>query len=72
MKRAVQHPGQEEVIDIGLVSERQLETFVPQSAGADAAGRDDVDVCTRRERLDRLDDLHVAGAPAKVRAEVAP
>ena len=70
MKRAVEHAGKDEVVDIRLVAERELEALVAKSTRADTTARGWFDVATLREQLDRIEDLHVARAAAKC-AEVA-
>ncbi len=47
MKRAVEHAGKDEVVDIRLVAERELEALVAKSARADTAARGWFDVATR-------------------------
>ena len=71
---AVEHPGENEVGDVGPRPERQLLGFVPVEAGPDAAR-----AVRRRERLaaaqagggmERVHDLDVPGATAKVWVEL--
>ena len=59
------------VVHVPAVAHRQLGSFVLRTAGSDAAGQTGVDNLAVGNGLDRVEHLHVAGAPAQVRAEVA-
>ncbi len=69
--RPVQHAGRAQVVDVGLVAEREVEALIAASARADAAERFERDRLALGEQFDRVEDLHVARATAQVRAEVA-
>jgi hypothetical protein len=67
---AVQHPGKFHVVDVGLVAQGQLSPLIPGGPGSDPAAqvglRDGLASPGSCRELDRVHDLHVAGAPAEV------
>ena len=69
-KRAVQHSGHLHVADERMVAERELDALVARAARADAPARvgprQRLAEARARRELDRVDDLHVAGAAAEV------
>ena len=69
--RAVQHAGRPQVVDVGLVAEREIEALIAAAARADTAERLQLGSLALREELDRVEDLDVTGAAAQVRAQVA-
>ena len=60
-----------EVVDVGLVAEREVGALVARPARTDAARRLDLRRFAARQQLDGVENLDVAGAPAQVRAEMA-
>ncbi len=72
-QRAVQHAGPGQIADEGPVAQRGLRGADARQRLADAAvgagRRDRLAALGRGEQLDRVDDLHVAGAAAQVPVE---
>ena len=70
-QRAVQQAGHPHVVDVVAVAEREFARFVLHAPAADAARQLGGRVVAPGDQLHRVEDLHVARAPAEVRAEVA-
>ena len=69
-ERPVEHPLRRQVVDERPVAEAQLACLVLGSAGAQPTQRQGHGHLAGRQRLDGVEDLHVARAPAQVGAEV--
>jgi hypothetical protein len=66
----VQHSGNTNVVHVSAVSERQIAGLVLHSRRADAAGLNRENGAIQRDRLDGIEDLHVAGATTEIRTEM--
>ena len=66
----VEQSGHAQVVDEGAGADGQAAGLVLDPAAADARGQHGRRDLVGGERLDRVEDLHVAGAAAEVRAEV--
>ena len=69
-RRGVQHPGHPEVVDVATVAQRQLGRLVLGARRADRGAERRLERLALGDRLDGVEDLDVAGAPAQVGAEV--
>ena len=66
----VQEARRAQVVDVAAIAEGELGRLVLDAPAADAARRGDRHLLAGRHRLYGVHDLHVAGAPAQVGAEV--
>jgi len=71
MERGVQHSRHADVVDVPAVAEREVARLVAHRARTDATGGIGSNFLPERHGLDGVEHLHVPGAAAQVRAEVA-
>jgi hypothetical protein len=69
LQGSVEHSQDPHVIDIGSPADREIAALVLDAGASDSAGKLDRHLRARGEELDRVQDLHVAGAAAEVRSE---
>ena len=69
-ERGVQHARHTDVVDVVAIPERQLPRLVLGAGATNGRRQLGLELLADRHRLDRIEDLDVAGAPAEVGAEV--
>ena len=70
-KSSVKHAGNPDVVDVVAVTERELDTLVPDATGPDAPARHGKRHLAASQNFHRVEDLAVTGATAQMRPEIA-